>query len=246
MEAESDASVAIVLATYNERSNVERLIPELLALPLAARVIVVDDNSPDGTAAAVEAIGERHPGRVDLIRRPGKLGYGSAFVAGFRRALETGARRIVSIDADYSHDPQCIPAMVARLEAQDMVIGSRYVGGIRILNWSFYRLLLSTFANGYVRTILGLHPRDCTSGYRAYRAEALRTLDFDALRSQGYSFLVEILEGLNHKKMRIEEYPIVYHERREGSSKMSRGVIVEAVFRPYALLWTRYFGRKPR
>jgi dolichol-phosphate mannosyltransferase len=235
--------VVVALATYNERSNIERLIPELLALPLAPRIVIVDDGSPDGTAAAIEAEMDRNPGRIELIRRPGKMGYGSAFVAGFARALEIGAKRVVSMDADYSHDPQSIPMLAARLDEEDLTIGSRYIGGIRILNWSFRRLLLSTLANQYVKTILGFEIQDCTSGFRAYRAEALRSLDFGRLHSQGYSFLVEILEALHLKGMRIGEAPIVYHERREGQSKMSGNVIVEAVFRPFLLrrdrLWPR-------
>lgn len=233
----------IVLATYNERNNIQRMLPELMALPIEPRVVVVDDNSPDGTAGVIEAIVAQFPGRIELVKRPGKMGYGSAFVAGFKRAMELDARWIVSMDADFSHDPQSIPMMVRQLSENDVVIGSRYVGGIRILNWSFRRLLLSSFANLYVKTILGFRFFDCTSGFRAYRAEALRALDFEQLHSQGYSFLVEILEYLSRREMSIGEAPIVYYERREGQSKMSKRVIYEAMFRPYVLRWNRLFGR---
>lgn len=227
--------VVVTLATYNERTNIERLIPELLALPIAPRIVIVDDGSPDGTGEAIKGLMAEYPGRIELIERPGKMGYGSAFLAGFGRALEIGAKRVVSMDADYSHDPQSVPMLAGRLDEEDMTIGSRYVGGLRILNWSFRRLLLSTMANHYVRTILGFRILDCTSGFRAYRAETLRSLDFGLLHSQGYSFLVEILEALHLKGMRIGEAPIVYHERREGQSKMSKKVIFEAFFRPFLL-----------
>jgi len=235
--------VAVVLATYNERENIETLLPELLALPVRPTVVIVDDASPDGTADVVRAVAEQHPGRVHLVERSGKLGYGSAFVAGFRRAMETGADIIASMDADYSHDPQSIPALVRRLERCDMAIGSRYVGGIRILNWSMQRLLLSAGANRYINTVLRFGLSDCTSGFRAYRAEVLRSIDLDRAGSRGYAFLVEILELVFRKGYRVEEEPIVYTERQKGRSKMSRGVIVEAFGRPWRLLLGRLFSR---
>jgi dolichol-phosphate mannosyltransferase len=239
----SEPKVAIVVATYNERENMERLVPILLALPIGASVIVVDDGSPDGTGAAVRKAGENCPGRVDLIERGGKLGYGSAFVQGFRRALENGSDKIVSMDADFSHDPQSIPGMIEKLTDHDMAIGSRYVGGIRILNWSMSRLLLSCGANRYINTILRFGLTDCTSGFRAYRADVLRAIDLERAGSRGYAFLVEILEMATRKRFSVAEFPIVYTERQAGRSKMSRGVILEAVFRPWQLLLRRMFSR---
>ena len=209
------------------------MVPELLTLPVAPRVVIVDDNSPDGTGDIVAEFARLNPGRVELVRRAGKLGYGSAFVEGFRKALEIGATHVVSMDADYSHDPQAIPLMLGMLDENDLVIGSRYVNGIRILNWSFKRLLLSTGANFYVKTLLGFSFFDCTSGFRAYRAETLAGLDFGKLHAQGYAFLVEILEMINRRHLRVGEAPIVYHERRVGQSKMSRKVIIEAIYRPF-------------
>jgi dolichol-phosphate mannosyltransferase len=235
--------VLIVLATYNERENIERMLPVLLKLPLEAGIIVVDDASPDGTSDIVRQAAEADPGRVVLISRPGKLGYGSAFVAGFRRALETEADVIVSMDADFSHAPRSVPSLVKRLSDADMAIGSRYVGGMRILNWSMRRLLLSFGANTYINAILRFGLTDCTSGFRAYRAEVLRGIDLDRAASRGYAFLVEILEMAHRQNRHIVEEPIVYTERQRGRSKMSRGVITEAIVRPWQLLWRRLLGR---
>jgi len=232
--------VAVVLATYNERANLERLLPELLALALRPQVIVVDDGSPDGTAQVVREWTQREPERVTLIERPRKAGYGSAFVAGFRRALESDVDVVVSMDADYSHDPQSVPALVERLAAGcDLAIGSRYVGGLRILNWSMRRLLLSSCANQYVKLLLGFKVTDCTSGFRAYRAEGLRAIPLEQAHSQGYAFLVELLEAVTRRRLTVAEVPIVYTERREGHSKMSKRVIGEAVLRPWAILLAR-------
>lgn len=243
MSSTTAPSVAIVLATYNERENIEHLLPELLELSIHPTIIVVDDASPDGTGQIIQQISLENPDRVHLVERAGKLGYGSAFVAGFRKAFKTGASFIVSMDADFSHDPQSIPALVKRLEKCDMVIGSRYVGGIRILNWSMERLLLSAGANRYINMILRFGLSDCTSGFRAYRSEVLRSIDLEKAGSRGYAFLVEILEMVHRKCFRIEEEPIVYTERQKGRSKMSRGVIVEAFGRPWLLLFRRISGR---
>jgi dolichol-phosphate mannosyltransferase len=241
--AATPCAVAVVVATYNEKTNMQRLIPEVMALPLGARMVIVDDNSPDGTAAVVESLAATYPGRVELVKRAGKLGYGSAFVAGFKRALELGAEVVVSMDADFSHDPQSIPDLVARTKQYDVVLGSRYVGGIRIINWSMRRLLLSYFANNYVRFILGFTVTDCTSGFRAYRRAVLESMDLDAAASQGYAFIVELLEYATRKGFRAGEAPIVYTERQEGRSKMSRGVIFEAMLRPWKLRWRRMSGK---
>lgn len=235
--------VTIVLATYNERDNVEPLLEQLMALPLAAGVVLVNDRSPDGTADLVRAAQARHPGRVELIERAGKLGYGSAFIDGLRRALEMGADVVVTMDADFSHDPRSVPALVEGLKQHDVMIGSRYVGGIRILNWSLRRLLLSKGANFYINGILRFGVADCTSGFRAYRAAVLRAIDTGRATARGYAFLVELLEMVYRMQFSIGEAPIVYTERKQGRSKMSRGVILEAVARPWVLLARRVLGR---
>ena len=208
-------------------------------------IVVVDDHSPDGTGAAVKLVaaqyGERH---VTLLERSEKLGYGSAFVMGFREALERAADVIVSMDADYSHDPQAIPSLIEKLKECDMVIGSRYIGGIRILNWNMKRLILSNFANAYVNMILRFGIKDCTSGFRAYKADVLRSLDISSASSQGYAFIVEMLEFARRQGYVVKEAPIIYTERRIGQSKMSKKVMFEAMIRPLSLKWDRIMGGK--
>jgi len=235
----NEDKACIVLATYNEAANLRELIPTLLSILPQARVVVVDDNSPDGSPALLREMAQHDPRVVPVIRE-GKLGYGSAVLEGFRKALDLGSTYIVTLDADFSHDPKEIPALLAALEKADIAIGSRYTGGVRVLNWHVSRLLLSLFANRYVRTILGIPVDDATSGYRAYRRRAIQAILESRIDSQGYSFLVEILYRAYKRGMQITEVPIVYSERREGQSKMSKGVIFEAMLRP----WLLRFGPK--
>jgi dolichol-phosphate mannosyltransferase len=235
----NEDKACIVLATYNEAANLKELIPTLLSILPQARVVVVDDNSPDGSPALLREMAQHDPRVVPVIRE-GKLGYGSAVLEGFRKALDLGATHTVTLDADFSHDPKEIPALLAALEKADIAIGSRYTGGVRVLNWHASRLLLSLFANRYVRTILGIPVDDATSGYRAYRRIAIEAILESRIDSQGYSFLVEILYRAYKRGMQITEVPIVYSERREGQSKMSKGVIFEAMLRP----WLLRFGPK--
>jgi len=244
LEVTNAKRVAVVIATYNERSNIERLIADLMGTSVSPHVVVVDDSSPDGTGQAVRMCMERFPGRVSLIERSGKLGYGSAVVTGFRKVLDEDFDVVVTMDADFSHDPTAVPELVAPLDEADLAIGSRYIGGIRILNWSMSRLLLSSCANLYVNAILRYRISDCTSGFRAYRAEVLRSIDLARASSRGYSFLVELLELVLRGGFSAHEVPIVYTERQEGKSKMSRGVIAESVIRPWFLLARRLSGKR--
>ncbi len=244
--SESVEHPVVVLATYDERANIELLLPDLLALDAALGIVVVDDSSPDGTADAVEKVAAKSPGRVHLIRRPGKLGYGSALVAGIERALELEADCVVTMDADFSHDPRAVPELVRALTGHDLSVGSRYVGGIRILNWSVWRLFLSMAANRYVSRILGLKLEDCTSGFRAYRSEVLRTIPYRRATSAGYAFLVELLDMAVRAGFRATEVPIVYEDRQRGQSKMDRWVILEAAWRPWVLLGRRLAGGRRR
>lgn len=241
MMGSEDSKTCVVLATYNEATNLGALVPRLLELLPETAVIVVDDNSPDGTPALLHRLAEANPRVVPLVRER-KLGYGSAVLAGFRRALELGAERIVTMDADFSHSPEDVPALLEGLREADIAIGSRYCGGVRVLNWHVSRLLLSLFANRYVRTILGFQVEDATSGFRAYRSPAIRAITQVRIGSQGYSFLVEVLYRLYRRGFRLTEVPIIYSERREGQSKMSNKVIFEAVFRP----WLLRFASKDR
>ena len=234
MTTQMPAKQVVVVAAYNEATNLEHLVPALLRLPGAPTVVIVDDNSPDGTPALLERLAAAEPRLVPLVQ-PGKLGYGTAVLAGFRRALELGADAVATLDADFSHDPADVPRLFAALADADVAVGSRYVGGIRIINWHISRLFLSLFANRYVKTILGLRLEDATSGFRAYRRGALEALETETIRSQGYSFLVEVLYRLHRRGLRLTEVPIIYSERREGQSKMSRKVILEAMVRPWLL-----------
>ncbi len=232
--------ICIVLATYNEAPNLERLLPRLLEIVPRARVIVVDDSSPDGTPALLKRLSSVDDRIIPLIRA-GKQGYGTAVLAGLRLALELEAEAVVTLDADFSHDPADVPRLLEALEKGDVVIGSRYFQGVRILNWGISRLLLSLFANRYVKIILGFQLEDATSGFRAYRRDAIEALLEARIGSVGYSFLVEVLYFLFRRGFRLVEVPIIYTERREGQSKMSKKVIREAMIRPWIL---RVFGSR--
>ncbi|MDJ0767316.1 MAG: polyprenol monophosphomannose synthase [Ilumatobacter sp.] len=225
----------IVLPTYNERDNIQPFLEAVRAVPCELDVLVVDDNSPDGTADLALAVGERLGG-VDVLRRAAKNGLGSAYRAGFEHVLDAGYDVIVSMDADLSHDPAVLPSMLRLLEGgADAVVGSRYVTGGGTTDWPIRRQLLSKWGNAYTRTLLRLEVRDCTSGFRAYRAEALRGISPSTTGAEGYAFLTELVRRLTRKGYRIEETPIVFRDRTHGTSKMSGRIIVESM-----LLVTRW------
>jgi dolichol-phosphate mannosyltransferase len=198
-------------------------------------VLVVDDDSPDGTGRVADELAARHAGRVDVLHRDGPRGLGHAYVAGIRRALEGDAELICQMDADLSHDPQYLPSMVAATAAHDLVIGSRYLNGVSVVNWPLRRLALSTAANRYIRFVTGLPVKDCTSGYRCWRREALERVHLESVRSQGYAFLVETLHAAWLGGSRVTEVPIIFVERRKGSSKLSSGTLLESVLIPWRL-----------
>lgn len=236
-------SFFVVIATYNERDNIESLIRKILALEQGFHVLVVDDNSPDGTGHVVRALAVESA-RVRLLARPERLGYGSACIEGLNEALRLGARAVFTMDADHSHDPSDLPRLAERLEHSDVVTGSRYVKGGGVVNWSLGRKLLSLWANLYVRAILGLPYKDCTSGFRGYRREVLEKIPWESIHSTGYAFLVELLHAAVQNGHSVSEVPITYTERRAGQSKMSRRVIWEAVRRPWVLR-RRYVPSEP-
>ena len=231
-----------LIVTYNEAANISRLIPEILKYLPGTSVLVVDDNSPDGTSDAVRALGAKDP-RVAVICRTNERGYGSAMIAGMQHAIAQGYESIVTLDADFSHDPADLPRLVQGLADADVAVGSRYAGGVRVLNWGVRRLLLSLGANAYVRFLSGLACVDCTSGFRAYRASVLERGKLGEIRTTGYAFLPELLFNLD--RARVAEVPICYTERRLGESKMSKGVIAEALVRPW-FLFLRRLGRRAR
>jgi dolichol-phosphate mannosyltransferase len=218
----------VVIPTYNEADNISRLIPIILGKgPLD--VLVVDDGSPDGTASLVQAMGQQEP-RVHCIVRQGKQGLGTAYVAGFRFAIQRKYDFVFEMDADFSHDPKELPVFLERIADADLVIGSRYTNGVRVLNWPIKRLLLSYFANVYTRFLLRLPLHDATGGFKCYRRQVLEAIDLDRIRSNGYAFQIEMSYKAWRKKFRLAEIPIVFLDRQSGSSKMSKTIVYEAFF----------------
>jgi len=232
----------IIVPTYNERENIEILLERLLALPYDLHVLVVDDASPDGTGDFVEAWERRDP-RVHLLRRPGKMGLGSAYRDGFRFALAEGAEYIFEMDADLSHDPDAIAAFLDHAREVDVVLGSRYLHGVTVVNWPLQRLILSYLANVYTRIVTGLPVRDATGGFKCFRRRALEAVRLDRVRSDGYAFQIEMSFKCWRKGFTIREIPIVFVDRRAGVSKMSRRIIWEAVWMVWRLRLLDLFGR---
>ncbi len=228
----------IIIPTYNELENIRRLLPELMALDPNIRVLVVDDNSPDGTGKLVDEMAAENE-RISILHRPGKLGLGSAYVAGFKYAVQQDVDCVFEMDADFSHDPAMVPEFIEQIESCDVVIGSRYISGINVVNWPMSRLLLSYFANVYTRLVTGMTIRDATSGYKCFRREVLEHIDLDGVRSDGYAFQIEMNYRCWQKGYRLREIPIIFVDRRAGTSKLSQGVINEAV---WIVWWLRIMG----
>ncbi|MCC7008729.1 MAG: polyprenol monophosphomannose synthase [Acidobacteria bacterium] len=235
----------VVLPTYNERLNLERVAAGILAHPFT-RLMVVDDGSPDGTGQLADELAARSDGRIEVMHRTGPRGLGRAYIDGLTRALQTGADAIVQMDADLSHDPKYLPDLLAGLADHDLVIGSRYLHGVSVVNWPLHRIALSAFANRYIRAVTGLSPTDCTSGYRMWRREALAHMPLAAARTSGYAFLTEMLYAAGRAGLRIGEVPIVFVERQEGYSKVSRGVLFESLMTPWRLILRGGRVRRPR
>jgi dolichol-phosphate mannosyltransferase len=223
----------VVVPTYNERENLAALVETVLALPVPGlRLLVVDDNSPDGTGALADELASGASGRLLVLHRPGKAGLGPAYLAGFRRALDEGADAVIEMDADFSHDPARIPALLARLDECDLVLGSRYVAGGGVdPAWSLPRRLLSRFGGLYASLILGLPIHDPTGGFRAYSRFALEAIDLTTVRSNGYTFQIEMAYAVHRRGLRLCEVPIHFRERARGQSKMSLAIAVEAAWR---------------
>ncbi len=224
----------VIVPTYNERANLPPLLDQLLALP-AVRILVVDDASPDGTGQVADDYASRNRARIQVLHRSGKRGLGLSYIDGMYVALRTDATHICQMDADLSHSPTDIPRLLDAAGEADFVIGSRYVRGGRIENWPLHRRLLSAFANRYVRAITRLTIRDCTSGFRCWRREALERLPLASIRSDGYAFIVELAFEATRAGLRCAEVPITFVERREGASKLSGMVIIESVIVPWRL-----------
>ena len=230
--------ITIVTPTYNEAENLPQLVSALFSLPLDIHVLVVDDNSPDGTGRIADELVATYPDRVEVLHRPGKMGLRSAYLNGFQKVLEGGAQAIVQMDADFSHAPSALVDMAKLLESCDVVLGSRYVkGGSVDKRWSLWRKSLSAFGNYYARTILGLPLHDITTGYRMWRRETLQQIPFERIQSTGYVFLVEMAYLAHCLEYKMGEVPIYFADRRWGKSKMSIKIQLEAAFRIWQVLW---------
>jgi dolichol-phosphate mannosyltransferase len=245
------ADTWVVLPTYNEADNLPRIAPAILQQLPGATLLVVDDASPDGTGTLADDIASAEP-RVRVLHRPAKQGLGKAYIDGFKRALDGGARRVVQMDADWSHDPAYVPALLAALDGgpgqpredgADLVIGSRYVRGGGVRNWGIARRIVSRGGSLFARTVLRLSPHDLTGGFKAWRGEMLATTPWEELHSGGYVFSIEMTFLASRRGARVAEVPIIFVDRRVGVSKMSRRIIVEALFVVVRLRWEELRGR---
>ena len=235
----------IVVPTYNERENLSRLAQRLLALPVAVDLLVVDDNSPDGTGKLADELAAKHP-TIHVLHRTEKNGLGRAYIAGFKWALERGYEFIFEMDGDFSHNPDDIPLLLEAARDADLVLGSRYINGIRIINWPLGRLMLSKGAAKYVHIVTGMPFTDPTGGYKCFRRRALEAIQLDDVRSNGYSFQIEMTHKLWRQGMKIIEVPIIFTERVKGHSKMAGHIVREAFFMVWRLWLQNGCRRSPR
>lgn len=234
--------VLVIIPTYNEADNIKTVIDKVIRRNVPnLDILVVDDNSPDGTSKIVEEICKEDD-RIHLLKREGKLGLGTAYVEGFKYALQNGYDFVFEMDADLSHYPGDIPKFLEQMKDNDLVIGSRYLKGVNVINWPFSRLALSLFANWYTRIITRLPIKDCTSGYKCFRRQVLESIDLDRISSDGYSFQIEMNYKAWKKNFRIRELPIIFIDRERGSSKMTRKVMREAAWMVWKLRLLNLFG----
>ena len=235
----------IIVPTFNERDNLPRMVAKLLSLPVAVDVLVVDDNSPDGTGKMADELAVQHP-QIHVLHRAGKAGLGRAYLAGFKWALENKYEFIFEMDCDFSHNPDDIPAFLEAIKDADLVLGSRYVGGIRVINWPLGRLMLSRSAGKYVSLVTGMPFSDPTGGYKCFRRRALQAVNLDEIRSNGYSFQIELTHRLWRQGYKIVEVPIIFTDRTHGQSKMAGGIVNEAFWLVWRLWWQNGLRRSPR
>lgn len=232
----------IIIPTYNERDNLRKLTEQTLQQDPSLHLLIVDDNSPDGTGQLADTLATENS-RITVLHRPAKLGLGSAYRDGFRKAMAQGAELLIEMDADFSHDPSVLPQFLEQIKDHDLVIGSRYLNGISVVNWPLRRLMLSYFANWYTRKITGLTIRDCTSGFKCFRRSLIERIDLDRIRSDGYSFQIEMHFRSAELGARICEVPIIFIDRRAGQSKMSKKIVREAVLMVWKLKLGSLFRR---
>jgi len=233
--------ILIIIPTYNELENLPKLLPEVLSKDENINVLIVDDNSPDGTAGFVEKQ-MKVDNRIHLIKRQSKQGLGTAYIAGFKYALQNNFQIIFEMDADFSHDPKEIPRFLDEIKNSDVVLGSRYINGVNVINWPLRRLLLSSFANLYTRIITGLPVHDATGGYKCFNRKVLEAIDLDRVKSNGYAFQIEMTFKAWKKGFKVKEIPIIFVDRVKGKSKMSKKIVREAVTMVWKLRIKSIFG----
>ena len=233
--------ILIIIPTYNELENLPRLLPEVLSKDDGIDVLIVDDNSPDGTSVFVESQ-MKNNNRIHLIKRSSKQGLGTAYIAGFKYALQNGYDFVFEMDADFSHDPKEIPRFLDEIKNSDVVLGSRYINGVNVINWPMRRLLLSSFANLYTRFITGMPVHDATGGFKCFRIKVLQAIDLNKVKSNGYAFQIEMSFKAWKKGFKVKEIPIIFVDRVKGKSKMSRKIVREAVTMVWKLRLKSIFG----
>jgi dolichol-phosphate mannosyltransferase len=233
--------ILVVTPTYNEADNIESFIPQVLRQHTDMQILIVDDNSPDKTGDLVERMSKNNP-RIHLIRRPSKMGLGTAYVEGFKYAIANNFDYVFEMDADFSHSPDEIPHFLEKMEQCDLVVGSRYTGGVRVVNWPIRRLMLSYSANVYTRVVTGLPLKDATGGFKCFKRAVLEAIDLNKIHSNGYAFQIEMNFKAWNKGFKVCEHPIIFFDRRSGVSKMSKKIVVEAVFMVWKLKLKKVFG----
>jgi dolichol-phosphate mannosyltransferase len=232
----------VIIPTYNESENIEKIVPLVLDQDSSIHVLIVDDNSPDGTGRIADEMAKKD-GRFFVIHREKKSGLGTAYIAGFKFALEKGYDLIFEMDCDFSHDPKYVPHFLKAIQEADLVLGSRYIDGVNVINWPMSRLLLSYYANVYSRLVTGLPVKDATSGFKCFRREVLEAIDLDRVKSNGYSFQIEMSFRAWKKGFKIKEIPIIFEDRKVGQSKMSKKIVREAVWMVWKLRLRSLLGR---
>ncbi len=237
------SKVLIIIPTYNERENIVLIIPEIKNVLPQCHILVVDDSSPDGTADCVKALSKDDP-TIQLLQRAKKEGLGKAYISGFKWALQRDYELVFEMDADFSHNPRYLPDFITAAKDNDLIIGSRYVSGVNVVNWPMTRLLLSYFANLFARILTGIPVKDCTGGYKCFRRNILESMNFDRIASSGYSFQIELNFFAWKKGFRLKEIPIIFTDRQRGASKMSTKIVREALFLTWKLRLSFLF-RKP-
>ncbi len=238
----------VIIPTYNEAQNASLIIRKIFSLEKNFHILIIDDNSPDGTATIVENLQKEFPEELHLIKRSGKLGLGTAYLTGFKWALKNNYEFIMEMDADFSHNPEDLTRLygACKNEGADLAIGSRYISGVNVVNWPIGRVIMSYYASAYVRFITGMKIRDTTAGFKCYRAAVLRTIDLDKIRMRGYAFQIEMKFTAYKYGFKIVEIPIIFTERKHGTSKMSGGIFNEAVWGVFKIKWKSFFKKYDR